>query len=262
MVDHRVGLLSCEALSVRYGAHLALDTVSVAFAPGRLTALMGPNGCGKSTLFKAIMDVVPSLGVVMLDNEVVRLMPRRTRAMRMAWLPQDNHCPDDLTLGELVALGGYARERFLRGPSDSERHRFAQALHTVGLLELAHRSVNSLSGGQRQRAWIAMILAQDTGVVLLDEPVNHLDLQYQYAVLELIHSLAARHGKTVVCVLHDVNLAAAFADDVVLMQGGAVRAHGATDSVLTQANVETVFGQPVDMLAWNGRRVCVPQRMP
>lgn len=254
------GLLACEGLSAHYGVRLALDAVSVAFAPGRLTALMGPNGCGKSTLLKAVMGIVPSQGVVTLGGAPVRGMPRRALATRMAWLPQDNHCPDYLTLAELVALGGYARERFLRGPSEGDRQRFAQALSTVGMLDLAHRSVNTLSGGQRQRAWIAMILAQDTGVVLLDEPVNHLDLQYQYAVLELIHTLAAQHGKTVVCVLHDVNLAAAFADDVVLMQGGAVFAQGTADAVLTQASVQAVFGQPVEMLEWNGQRVCVPRR--
>ncbi|MFD1710585.1 ABC transporter ATP-binding protein [Ottowia sp. GY511] len=256
----QAGLLTCQGLSVHYGTRLVLDGVSVAFASGRLTALMGPNGCGKSTLLKAVMGIVRSQGIVTLGGAPVRSIPRRALATRIAWLPQDNHCPDYLTLAELVALGGYARERFLRGTSDADQRRFAQALRTVGLFDQARQQVNTLSGGQRQRAWIAMILAQDTGVVLLDEPVNHLDLRYQYAVLELIHALAAQHGKTVVCVLHDLNLAAAFADDVVLMQSGVVFAQGATRSVLTQANVQAVFDQPVDMLEWNGRQVCVPRR--
>ena len=207
-----------DGLTVAYGRSLVLREVSATFAAGRLTALAGPNGCGKSTLLKSVMGFLPPLaGAVRLDGEEIDTRRRRALARRIAYLPQECHCPDYMTLGELIALAGHARSALFGGPSDRDKALFAQALEAVGLAEQAHRLVNSLSGGQRQRAWIAMVLAQDTDVVLLDEPVNHLDMKYQYEVLELVRAMVDEKGKTVIVVLHDINLATAFADDIVLL---------------------------------------------
>ena len=132
-----------------------------------------------------------------------------------------------MTLGELIELAGYARYGLAGGPTERDRALFAEALKTVGLEDKAKAQVNTLSGGQRQRAFIAMVLAQDTDVILMDEPVNHLDMKYQYAVLSLVRELTDRHGKTVIVVLHDLNLASTFADDVIMLKAGRVLASGA-----------------------------------
>ena len=255
--------IACHDLTVAYApqSHPVLQGVSVGFAAGRFTALVGPNGCGKSTLIKAIMGFLPaSAGAVTLDGASMHAIPRRELAKRVAYLPQEHYCPDYITLGELVELGGYARYPLFGGPTERDRALFADALATVGLEGMGSRPVNSLSGGQRQRAWIAMILAQDAEIILLDEPVNHLDLRFQYAILDLIRSLTDR-SKTIVAVLHDLNLTAAFADEVVMMRDGRIRAHGAIADTITADSVREVFDFDADIFSRGGRLVCLPQQL-
>ncbi|QAR29130.1 ABC transporter ATP-binding protein [Paracoccus denitrificans] len=233
--------------------------LDASFAPRRFTALVGPNGCGKSTLLKAVMGFLrPQAGRVTLDGVPMARIPRRALARRIAWLPQENHCPDYLTLGELVEMGGHARQGLFAGPDDRDRLLFREALRTVGLQDQAHLPVNALSGGQRQRAFIAMVLAQDTPIVLMDEPVNHLDVTYQYALLGLVRDLTRRHGRTVVSVLHDLNLALSFADEVVMMSGGEARASGPVAEVLNAANLREVFDLDAQVIRHEGRRICLP----
>nr|WP_233253573.1 ABC transporter ATP-binding protein [Paracoccus binzhouensis] len=229
------------------------------FAPGRFTALVGPNGCGKSTLLKAVMGFLrPQAGRVTLDGLPMARIPRRALARRIAWLPQENHWPDYLTLGELVEMGGHARQGLFAGPDARDRRLFGEALRTVGLQDHAHLPVNALSGGQRQRAFVAMVLAQDTPIVLMDEPVNHLDVTYQYALLGLVRDLTRRRGRTVVSVLHDLNLALSFADDVVMMAAGRAQAAGPVAEVLNPANLRAVFGLEAQVIHHQGRRICLP----
>ncbi|RLQ85315.1 ABC transporter ATP-binding protein [Notoacmeibacter ruber] len=238
-----------------------MSDLSVTFRRGVLTALIGPNGCGKSTLLKAILRLVDvSNGKVTLDGQDIETLGRRDLARRVAYLPQESACPDYMTLGELVELGGHARRMLLGGPSDEDRRLFADALRIVGLEKMAHRQMNTLSGGQRQRAWIAMVLAQNADIILMDEPVNHLDVTYQYSVLELIRDLIETHGKTVVAVLHDLNLAAAFADDVVMMAEGRIVSVGPVRETLDEGNIRRVFGVDADVFERGGRLVCLPQR--
>lgn len=256
-------LLACENLTVAYasGSDTILNALSVSFNERRFTALLGANGCGKSTLLKTIMQFLkPDGGRITLGGQPVHTFSRRALARRVAYLPQENYCPDYLTLSELVELGGYARYSMLRGPSQADRDAFKRALATVGLAGMERVQVNSLSGGQRQRAWIAMVLAQDAEIILLDEPVNHLDLKYQCAVLELIRELVVSHGKTVIAVLHDLNLATAFADEVVMLQNGRVVASGATQDVVTRENVQRVFDLDTDVFERDGRLVCLPRQ--
>lgn len=251
-------VLELHDVTAGYGKAPVLKEISAVFPRGRLTALVGPNGCGKSTLLKAVMGFVPMTGRVDLAGEDLARISRRARAGRIAWLPQENACPEYMTLGELVELGGYARMPILGGPSVADRAAFARALATVGLSDQAHRPVNALSGGQRQRAFIAMVLAQEAELVLLDEPVNHLDLRFQLDVLDLMQKICRNEGRTVVAVLHDLNLAAAYADHLVMLRAGRVVHEGPLAAVLSAQTVAEVFGVEAEIFERSGRRVCLP----
>ncbi|MBC8719769.1 ABC transporter ATP-binding protein [Ochrobactrum sp. Marseille-Q0166] len=252
-------VLSIHNISAGYGGRPVLTDLSVQFAAGRVTALAGPNGCGKSTLLKAIMGFVPvSDGRILLNDESVSDIGRRALARRLSYLPQEAHCPDYVTLGELVEMGGYALRSLLGGPSDEDRRLYRDVLEIVGLSAEASRPVSSLSGGQRQRAWVAMVLAQNTDIILMDEPVNHLDVKYQYAVLDLVRKLSQQYGKTVLVVLHDINLTATFADDVVMLKDGQIRAAGCVEDVINAANIEMVFDISADVFTRKGRMICQP----
>lgn len=252
-------MLEAREITASYGSTPVLHGLSTRFAAGRVTALVGPNGCGKSTLLKAVMGFLPLAGgEIRLEGRPTRQIGRQSLARRIAYLPQECRCPDYMTLGELIELAGYARYSLVGGPSDHDRRLFREALEIVGLSDKAGAQVNALSGGQRQRAWIAMVLAQDTDVILMDEPVNHLDMKYQYAVLGLVRELSVRHGKTVIVVLHDLNLTSAFADDVIMLRDGRVVAAGPVEQALTAANVEQVFDLKADIFDRGGRLVCLP----
>lgn len=253
-------MLELIDVSAGYGATMVLHHASHRFAAQRLTALIGPNGCGKSTLLRAVMGLVPTVqGAITLGGAAVAGIGRRALARRIAYLPQENHCPDYMTLGELIELAGYARYRLLGGPSEHDRALFRQALETVGLADMAGRPVNVLSGGQKQRAWIALALAQDAEIILLDEPVNHLDPKYQYAILGLLRDLTRIRGKTVITVLHDINLTNTFADDVVLLQAGSILAAGPVHTTITAANIARGFDLETDVFEYDGRLVCLPR---
>lgn len=253
-------LLRTETLSCRLGRSLILGDVSARFAAGRFTALVGANGSGKSTLLRCLMGIVaPETGQVLLDDRPVAGMRRRALARRMSYLPQANVCPDHMTVGELVELAGFGRTGLFGSVSGAERETFRHALQTVGLEGAERQRVSQLSGGQRQRAFIAMVLAQDTPLLLMDEPVNHLDLRYQYAVLDLVRSLVTDHGKTLIMVLHDLNLALAYADDVVLLKEGRVLAQGQAREVLDAPRVAEGFGIETRMREIEGRTVCLPR---
>jgi iron complex transport system ATP-binding protein len=254
-----MNVLELTNVSAGHGATMVLHHASHRFAPHRLTALIGPNGCGKSTLLRAVMGRLPTVqGTIALDGAPVARIGRRALARRIAYLPQENYCPDYMTLGELIELAGYARYRLLGGPSEHDRTLFRQALETVGLMDMAGRPINALSGGQRQRAWIALAIAQDTEIILLDEPVNHLDPKYQYAILGLLRDLTHIHGKTVIAVLHDINLTNTFADEVVLLQAGSVLAAGPVHKTMTAANIARGFDIETDVFEYDGRLVCLP----
>lgn len=256
-------MIEAREITTVYGRKPVLKGFSERFRKGRFTALIGPNGCGKSTLLKAIMGFAPvTTGTIWLDGQPIREMSRRALARRIAYLPQDCQCPDYMTVGELIELAGYARYSVAGGPSSRDRALFRKAIETVGLGDMVGAQVNSLSGGQKQRAWIAMVLAQDTDIILLDEPVNHLDIRYQYSILDLVRQLSTRNGKTVLTVLHDLNLAAGFADDVVMMRQGELLASGEAEATITRENVERVFDLPADVFVRNGRLVCLPGHVP
>ncbi|SDG91009.1 ABC transporter ATP-binding protein [Alloyangia pacifica] len=253
-------VLKAICLNVSIGRRPILKDVSVDFRAGRFTALIGANGSGKSTLLRSLMGLAPvQSGQVLVEETPLSGMRPRQIARRMAYLPQTNVCPDHLTVGELVELAGFARTGLFGTVGDATRAQFREALRTVGLDGAEATQVSRLSGGQRQRAFIAMVLAQDTPLLMMDEPVNHLDLKYQYAVLDLVRGLVTEQGKTLIMVLHDLNLALSYADDVVVLEDGRVLTQGPAREVLDSATVARAFGVEAEMSRLGERLVCLPK---
>jgi iron complex transport system ATP-binding protein len=235
--------LSARGLTLAYDDRPVVSNLDLDVAEGTCTAVIGPNGCGKSTLLRALGRLLaPRTGEVLLDGAPIHRMPTREVARRVALLPQSPVAPEGLTVADLVARGRHPHQAWYRQWSTSDEAAVAEALRWTGILDLADRPVDQLSGGQRQRAWIAMALAQDTGVLLLDEPTTFLDLAHQIEVLDLVDRLHREAGRTVVMVLHDLNLAARYADRLVAMRDGQIVASGPPVSVLTESLLDEVFG--------------------
>jgi len=235
--------LRAEGLVCAYGEHVAVDGVDLAVLDGGITAVVGPNGCGKSTLLRALGRLLrPRAGQVLLDGQRVDRLRTRDVARVLGLLPQTPVAPEGITVADLVARGRHPHQAWWRQWSGDDEAVVAQALSWTGMLDLADRPVDSLSGGQRQRAWISMALAQGTDLLLLDEPTTYLDLAHAVEVLDLVDRLHAEHGRTVVMVLHDLNLAARYADRLVVLHSGRVVAQGPPGEVLTEGLLAEVFG--------------------
>lgn len=235
--------LVAEGLTLGYGPRTVVEGLDLAIPPGAVTAILGPNGCGKSTLLKALGRLLsPSAGRVLLDGRDVHRGRTRDVARRLAVLPQSATAPAGIAVRDLVARGRHPYQTWLRQWSMEDARIVAETLALTGLADLADRPVDQLSGGQRQRAWIAMVLAQRTPVLLLDEPTTFLDLTHQIELLDLIHRLNRDEGRTVAMVLHDLNLAARYADHVVVMRGGAVVTQGRPAEVITADVLHRAFG--------------------
>ncbi|UOQ55828.1 ABC transporter ATP-binding protein [Leucobacter allii] len=225
--------LHADGIRIGYHGPPVIDGLSLDITTGGFTAIVGPNACGKSTLLRALgRMLVPSAGDVLLDGRAIGGMRGKEFARRVGLLPQSPIAPDAITVADLVARGRYPHQSLLRQWSEDDARITAEAIEEVGMAAHADRLVDELSGGQRQRAWIAMALAQETGVLLLDEPTTFLDIAHQIDVLELCARLAAA-GRTVVAVLHDLNLAARYADRMVAMRDGRIIAEGTAEEVVT-----------------------------
>ncbi len=235
--------LAAERVTLAYDDHVAVRNLDLQLTEGSFTAIVGPNGCGKSTLLRALGRLMrPSGGQVLLDGRAIARTPTREVAKVLGLLPQAPVAPEGLTVAELVARGRHPHQSWLRQWSRADEAAVAEALAWTDLADLADRGVDELSGGQRQRAWISMALAQGTDLLLLDEPTTYLDLSHQIDVLELVGRLHAERGRTVVVVLHDLNLAARYAERLVAMRDGRIVAAGAPGDVLTEPLLADVFG--------------------
>ncbi len=235
--------LRAESLRLGYGDHLVVDGLDLDVLPGTVTAVIGPNGCGKSTLLRALGRLLtPVSGQVLLDGKRIDKTPTREVAKVLGILPQSPLAPEGLTVGDLVSRGRHPHQAWYRQWSSDDEEAVAQALDWTGIGDLADRPVDELSGGQRQRAWISMALAQGTDLLLLDEPTTFLDLAHQIDVLELVRRLHTEAGRTVVMVLHDLNLAARYADHLVAMRDGRIVAAGDPADVITAPMLSDVFG--------------------
>lgn len=237
--------LSTEALTVGYEQRIISENLNVRIPDRSFTVIVGPNACGKSTLLRALARLVrPRSGQVLLDGKSVASLPAKELARRLGLLAQSSIAPDGITVADLVARGRYPHQKLLRQWSAQDEAAVAEAMRATGITPLSGRLVDELSGGQRQRAWVAMVLAQQTPLLLLDEPTTFLDIAHQIELLELCRDLNQDKGHTLVAVLHDLNHASRYANNIIAMKDGAVVAEGAPSDVITEALVEDVFGLP------------------
>jgi iron complex transport system ATP-binding protein len=237
------GRLAARDLTLGYGDRIVVEHLDLDVVDGGITAVIGPNGCGKSTLLRALGRLLrPQGGEVLLDGQRIDRLPTRDVARALGMLPQSPTAPDGLTVGDLVTRGRHPHQSWFRQWSRDDEAVVAEAMAWTGVADLADRPVDALSGGQRQRAWIAMALAQGTDILLLDEPTTFLDLTHQIEVLDLMAELNATSGRTIVCVLHDLNLACRYAHHLVAMKAGRIVAEGPPDHVITPDLLADVFG--------------------
>ncbi|GGW46452.1 ABC transporter ATP-binding protein [Streptomyces caelestis] len=239
--DH-ASRLAARGVTVGYGARTVIDDLDVAIPPGVVTTIIGPNGCGKSTLLRTLSRLLkPSKGTVVLDGDDIARLRTRDVARKLGLLPQAPVAPEGLTVADLVARGRHPHQSWLRQWSSDDADVVERALAMTGVSDLADRPVDALSGGQRQRVWISMTLAQGTDLLLLDEPTTYLDLAHAMDVLDLVDDLH-ESGCTVVMVLHDLNLAARYSDNLIVMRAGSILAQGHPRDVLTAELLHEAFG--------------------
>jgi iron complex transport system ATP-binding protein len=253
--------LQAAGLGLGYDGRPVVHEVDLVIPDHGITTIIGPNGCGKSTLLRGLGRLLaPRTGHVLLDGKQIDRLPARAVATSLGLLPQAPTAPDGLTVAELVSRGRHPHQRWFRQWSQADETAVADALRWTGMTGFAERAVDTLSGGQRQRAWISMALAQGTGVLLLDEPTTYLDLAHAIDVLDLIDRLHEEEGRTVVLVLHDLNLAARYSDHLVVMAQGRVAAQGAPADVLTEELLAATFGLGCRVLTdpVSGRPMVVP----
>ncbi|MCF5707873.1 Fe(3+) dicitrate ABC transporter ATP-binding protein FecE [Pseudomonas syringae] len=257
-----MSILQARQLDIGYGATRIVQGLSFSPPPGKVTALIGPNGCGKSTLLKAFARILtPQSGSLSLDGKAYRDLSARDLARQVAFLPQVLPIPEGVSVRQLVAYGRSPHNSLWGRLSGADQHSVDQALQRMELETLADRPLSDLSGGQRQRAWLAMILAQDAAIVLLDEPTTYLDISHQVELLDLMRALSAE-GKTVITVLHDINQACRYADHLAVMQAGRLVASGAPGDVLNADLVCRVFDVQVQIMREPvaGTPMCIVER--
>ena len=239
---HAMNRLSTRKLALAYDGVPIIKSLDLEIPIEKITTLVGPNGCGKSTLLRGLARLLkPRAGGVYLDSADIFKLSTKALAKRLGILPQGPVAPEGLTVRDLVAQGRYPYQNWLQQWSKDDEYFVEKALATTGMIQLAERSLDTLSGGQRQRAWIAMALAQDTPILLLDEPTTFLDLAHQVEVLDLLFELNRSEGRTIVMVLHDLNQACRYADYLVAMRQGQIVDQGVPEQVMTEAMVREVF---------------------
>ena len=235
-------VMSTDRLYLAYGERSIVEDLSINLSRGKVTAIVGPNGCGKSTVLRSLARLLkPVGGAVLLNGSDIQRTRTRDLARELAILPQSPLTPSGITIRELVAYGRFPHQGLLRSLSSEDREAIEWALEVTNLGAMGEREVDTLSGGERQRAWIAMALAQKTDVLLLDEPTTYLDIHYQMEVLSLVRDLNRQHGITVGWVLHDLNQAAAYSDEMVMLRDGQVVCQGHPHTVMTPASIQHVF---------------------
>ncbi|MFE9461338.1 ABC transporter ATP-binding protein [Streptomyces californicus] len=234
--------LTAEGLTLGYGERTVVDSLDLAVPPGRITVIVGANACGKSTLLRSMSRLLaPRKGRVVLDGKEVHRLPAKELARTLGLLPQSPVAPEGITVSDLVGRGRHPHQSVFSRWNAKDDAAVAAALEATHTEPLAERAVDELSGGQRQRVWIAMALAQQTDLLLLDEPTTFLDASHQIEVLDLLTDLNRSRGTTIVMVLHDLNLAARYADHLIALAGGGLHASGTPAEVLTEETVRAVF---------------------
>lgn len=253
-------MIEAQGLTKRYGQSIVVDGVDLTLPPSGLTAIIGPNGAGKSTLLAMIARLLPAdAGRALVAGLDVAKAPSDQLARRLAILRQDNAILSRLTVRDLVGFGRFPHSKG-RLSSASDRAIVEEAIGFLGLEDLAERFLDELSGGQRQRAFVAMALAQDTDIILLDEPLNNLDIRHAVEIMRLMRKAADERGKTVVVVIHDINFAAAYADRIIAMKDGRIAREGPVSEVVTEESIASIFGLPVHVRRMDDQVTCLFKR--
>lgn len=254
-------ILEAKSLTLAYGESNIVENLDLHILEGKITVFIGSNGCGKSTLLRALARLLkPKSGNIVLDGASIAAMPTKDVAKQLAILPQGPVAPEGLTVLQLVKQGRYPYQKWLQQWSVDDELAVNEALEATGLTALAERSVDSLSGGQRQRAWIAMTLAQQTDMLLLDEPTTYLDLTHQIEVLDLLYQLNIKQRRTIVMVLHDLNLACRYAEHVVAIRDKRIYAQGKPEDIVDSEMVRNVFAVESEIIKdpLYGTPMCIP----
>lgn len=235
-------VLKADGVIAGYEKKVIINGIDIEIPKNKISVIIGANACGKSTLLKTLARLIkPTSGKVLLDNKKISTIPPKQLAKQLGLLPQSPVVPEGITVSDLVSRGRFPYQTFLKGMGKKDYEAVEEALDIMGILDLADRSVDELSGGQRQRVWIAMALAQDTDILLLDEPTTFLDITHQVEILDLLTDLNRKKGTTIVMVLHDINLSARYADHIFAIQKGNLIASGTPEEVITEELVKEVF---------------------
>jgi iron complex transport system ATP-binding protein len=253
--------LTANELTLGYADQIIIDSLDITIPKGKVTVFIGSNGCGKSTLLRSLARLLsPKSGNVVLDGTDIAKMRTKDVAKEMAILPQSPITPEGLTVEQLVKLGRYPYQGWMKKWSQDDEKAVTDALASTNMLDLKERLVDSLSGGQRQRAWIAMTLAQDTEMILLDEPTTYLDMTHQIDILDLLFDLNEKDNRTIVMVLHDLNLACRYADHIVALKDKKIWAQGKPEEIITCDLVQNVFKMSCDVMydPIFGTPMCIP----
>jgi iron complex transport system ATP-binding protein len=257
--------LRTQDLSIGYDDRTVIRGLSVDIPDGRVTAIVGPNACGKSTLLRGLARLLkPAAGQVILDGHDIGALHTKEVARRLGLLPQTSIAPEGITVADLVSRGRFPHQKVLRQWSRSDDDAVAEAMRCTGITDLAGRLVDELSGGQRQRVWVAMVLAQETPLILLDEPTTYLDIAHQVELLDLFTMLNREQNRTVVAVLHDLNHACRYADQIIAMKAGEIVAQGDPHTVITEELVAAVYGLACQVIddPQTGTPLVVPRASP
>ncbi len=253
--------ISTNTLSLGYGDSLIIDELNVTIPKGEITVFIGSNGCGKSTLLRSLARLMkPKGGSVLLEGKSIAKLPTKEVARELSILPQGPAAPEGLTVLQLVKQGRYPYQNWLKQWSEEDEEAVERALEATGTKELAERTVDSLSGGQRQRAWIAMTLAQETDIILLDEPTTYLDMTHQIEILDLLFELNEKEKRTIVMVLHDLNLACRYAHHLIAIKDKKIYAEGRPETIMNCNLVQEVFGMNCQVTSdpLFGTPLCIP----
>ncbi|MGG4471225.1 ABC transporter ATP-binding protein [Paenibacillus alvei] len=256
-----MAMLETKSLTLSYGDTVIIDELNLKIPKGEITVFIGSNGCGKSTLLRSLARLLkPQSGSILIEEQMISKLSTKEIAKQLAILPQGPVAPEGLTVLQLVKQGRYPYQKWYRQWSEEDEQIVNNALEVTGMLALGERLVDSLSGGQRQRAWIAMTLAQNTNIILLDEPTTYLDMTHQIEVLDLLFELNEKENRTIVMVLHDLNLACRYADHLIAVKERNVYAQGKPEEVITPQVVKDVFNLDCEVTTdpLFGTPLCIP----
>ena len=234
--------IRAENISISYDDKAVIQDLSTQIANGKITSIIGANGCGKSTLLKALTRIqAVKAGQILIDGKAIADLPTKEIAKKIALLPQVLEATEGITVYELVSYGRFPHQKYFGQLSNDDKTKINWAMEMTKITDLANEKVDALSGGQRQRVWIAMALAQDTETIFLDEPTTYLDMNHQLEILELLKKLNQETRKTIIMVLHDLNLSARFSDNLIAMKNGAIQYHGQVEEVMTTDILRDIF---------------------